>query len=167
MRYTLLSLFITNFLFIFNGGFSAPSKYEGMIIRKIEFVGLKNVDPDDLLIELEQNETDIGFPLKASEVRDAIKLLFKKGQFEDVIAEVEEYRDGVRLRFVCKERPTISNIEFRGTDEVGELYSRGPMLFDEYFKMPDKTASSFIGEWFSAGDMAKRDIDGFYYISNA
>jgi len=48
--------------------------------------------------------------------------------------------------------------------EVGELYSRGPMLFDKYYKMPEKTASSFRGEWFSAGDMAKCDEDGYYYI---
>jgi len=48
--------------------------------------------------------------------------------------------------------------------EIGELYSRGPMMFDKYHKMPEKTASSFRGEWFSAGDMAKRDEDGFYYI---
>jgi len=51
-----------------------------------------------------------------------------------------------------------------GVDEVGELFSRGPMMFDEYHKMPEKTESSFIGEWFSAGDLAKRDEDGFYYI---
>jgi acyl-CoA synthetase (AMP-forming)/AMP-acid ligase II len=30
--------------------------------------------------------------------------------------------------------------------------------------MPEKTDASFIGEWFSAGDLAKRDEDGFYYI---
>ncbi|MFW6120508.1 MAG: class I adenylate-forming enzyme family protein [Petrotogales bacterium] len=47
---------------------------------------------------------------------------------------------------------------------IGELYSRGPMMFDEYHKMLEKTKSSFRGEWFSAGDMAKRDEDGFYYI---
>ncbi|MCP5048140.1 MAG: long-chain fatty acid--CoA ligase, partial [bacterium] len=51
-----------------------------------------------------------------------------------------------------------------GVGEVGELYSRGPMLFDGYYKMPEKTASSFHGDWFSAGDMAKRDADGFYQI---
>ena len=51
-----------------------------------------------------------------------------------------------------------------GIDEVGELFSRGPMLFDEYHKMPDKTESSFRGEWFSAGDLAKRDEEGFLYI---
>jgi acyl-CoA synthetase (AMP-forming)/AMP-acid ligase II len=51
-----------------------------------------------------------------------------------------------------------------GVGEVGELYSRGPMLFDEYYKMSEKTASSFCGEWFSAGDLAKCDEEGFYYI---
>jgi acyl-CoA synthetase (AMP-forming)/AMP-acid ligase II len=48
--------------------------------------------------------------------------------------------------------------------EIGELYSRGPMLFDEYYKLPEKTAASFRGEWFSAGDMARRDQDGFFEI---
>ncbi|MEA1968690.1 MAG: AMP-binding protein [Thermodesulfobacteriota bacterium] len=50
------------------------------------------------------------------------------------------------------------------TGEVGELYSRSPMLFDEYFDLPEKTADSFAGEWFSAGDMAVKDEDGFYSI---
>ena len=48
--------------------------------------------------------------------------------------------------------------------EVGELYSKGPMLFDEYYKLPDKTAESFVDGWFSAGDMARKDADGFYEI---
>jgi len=48
--------------------------------------------------------------------------------------------------------------------QVGELYSRGPMLFDAYYKLPEKTAAAFAGQWFSAGDMARRDADGFYEI---
>jgi acyl-CoA synthetase (AMP-forming)/AMP-acid ligase II len=48
--------------------------------------------------------------------------------------------------------------------EIGELYSRGPMLFDEYYKMPEKTAASFVEGWFSAGDMARRDEDGYFEI---
>jgi acyl-CoA synthetase (AMP-forming)/AMP-acid ligase II len=51
-----------------------------------------------------------------------------------------------------------------GVGEVGEIYSRGPMLFDKYYNMPEKTAASFRGEWFSAGDMGRRDEEGFYYI---
>lgn len=48
--------------------------------------------------------------------------------------------------------------------EVGELYSRGPMMFTEYYKLPELTAQSFEGEYFSAGDMARMDEDGFYYL---
>jgi acyl-CoA synthetase (AMP-forming)/AMP-acid ligase II len=48
--------------------------------------------------------------------------------------------------------------------EIGELYSRGPMLFDEYYKLPEQTADSFKDGFFSAGDMARQDEDGFYYL---
>ena len=48
--------------------------------------------------------------------------------------------------------------------EIGELYSRGPMLFDEYYKLPEQTAESFRDSFFSAGDMARQDEDGFYYL---
>jgi acyl-CoA synthetase (AMP-forming)/AMP-acid ligase II len=48
--------------------------------------------------------------------------------------------------------------------EIGELYSRGPMLFDEYYKLPEQTADSFTHGFFSAGDMARQDEDGFYYL---
>jgi acyl-CoA synthetase (AMP-forming)/AMP-acid ligase II len=47
---------------------------------------------------------------------------------------------------------------------VGEMYSRGPQMFDEYYKLPEKTKESFKGEFFSAGDMAKKDEDGFYTL---
>jgi len=48
--------------------------------------------------------------------------------------------------------------------EVGELYSRGPMMFNEYYKLPDKTKASFRGRYFTARDMARRDEEGYYYL---
>jgi len=51
-----------------------------------------------------------------------------------------------------------------GTGEVGELYSSGPMMFDEYYKMPEKTKASFKGDYFTARDMAKKDEEGYYYL---
>jgi len=51
-----------------------------------------------------------------------------------------------------------------GVGEVGELYSRGPMMFDEYYKMPEKTKASFKGDYFTARDMAKKDEEGYYYL---
>jgi acyl-CoA synthetase (AMP-forming)/AMP-acid ligase II len=47
---------------------------------------------------------------------------------------------------------------------VGELYSKSPMLFEGYWKEPEKTISVIKEEYFSAGDMAYRDEDGFYYL---
>jgi len=48
--------------------------------------------------------------------------------------------------------------------QVGELYSRSPMLFDEYYKLPEKTAESFTDGWFTARDMGREDEDGYFYI---
>jgi acyl-CoA synthetase (AMP-forming)/AMP-acid ligase II len=38
------------------------------------------------------------------------------------------------------------------------------MLFDKYFKLPEKTKAAFKNGWFSAGDMAVKDADGFFRI---
>lgn len=48
--------------------------------------------------------------------------------------------------------------------QVGELYARTPMLFKEYWNLPEKTKEVFRGEWFTAGDMCYRDPDGFYVL---
>ncbi|MEW6264575.1 MAG: AMP-binding protein [Thermodesulfobacteriota bacterium] len=48
--------------------------------------------------------------------------------------------------------------------EVGEIYSRGPYNFSGYLNRPEATAESYRGEFFSAGDLARRDQDGFYYL---
>jgi fatty-acyl-CoA synthase len=48
--------------------------------------------------------------------------------------------------------------------QVGELYARTPEIFKEYWKDPEKTKAAFQGEWFSAGDMAYKDEDGYYTL---
>ena len=49
-------------------------------------------------------------------------------------------------------------------NKVGELYSRSPMLFESYWKEPEKTAAAMKGEYFSAGDMGMRDEEGYIYL---
>jgi len=51
-----------------------------------------------------------------------------------------------------------------GIGKTGELYSKGPMMFDEYYKSPEKTKKSFRGNLFTARDMVKRDEEGYFYI---
>jgi hypothetical protein len=48
--------------------------------------------------------------------------------------------------------------------EVGELFSRTPFTFREYWNNPGKTTEAFRGKYCSVGDMAYRDTDGFYYL---
>jgi acyl-CoA synthetase (AMP-forming)/AMP-acid ligase II len=48
--------------------------------------------------------------------------------------------------------------------EIGELYSRSPMLFSGYYNNDEKTRNSMVANFFSAGDLGKRDEDGFYYL---
>lgn len=48
--------------------------------------------------------------------------------------------------------------------EVGELFYRTSMLFKEYLKDPERTREAFEGEFSSAGDMARRDEDGYYVL---
>jgi len=48
--------------------------------------------------------------------------------------------------------------------EVGELFSRTPFTFREYWNNPAKTAEAFRGKYCSVGDMAYRDADGFYHL---
>jgi len=101
----------------FQALYPQPSKYEGKLVKKILFQGIKNANEDDLLYVM---KTTVGYPLKAVEIREDIKKIFKKGNFESIVVEVEEYMDGVRLRFICRERPVIKEIRFKGIDKVSE-----------------------------------------------
>jgi long-chain acyl-CoA synthetase len=49
-------------------------------------------------------------------------------------------------------------------NEVGELFSRSPYLFNGYWGLPEATAESLRDGWFSAGDLAVKDDEGFIYI---
>ena len=48
--------------------------------------------------------------------------------------------------------------------EAGELYSSNPYTFDLYWKLPEKTAEAFRGEYCTVGDMARRDADGYIHL---
>ncbi len=49
--------------------------------------------------------------------------------------------------------------------EPGELYVRRfEGMFDGYYKNPEATAQTRRGEWYSVGDVARVDADGYYYI---
>jgi DMSO reductase family type II enzyme molybdopterin subunit len=51
-----------------------------------------------------------------------------------------------------------------GPDEVGELFSKSPYLFNGYYKRPEETAEAYRDGWVTVGDMVRRDEEGYFYI---
>ena len=98
--------------------FSEPSRYEGKIVKKIEFVGNKNYSAGELSYDMLTTE---GYPLRSAEIRKDIKTVFDNGKLEKVEVEIEDYDGGVRLRFICQERPLVEGVVFKGTSTETEL----------------------------------------------
>lgn len=48
--------------------------------------------------------------------------------------------------------------------EVGELFSSSPYVFNGYWNQPEEQLAAVRDGWVSAGDLARRDSDGFLYI---
>jgi fatty-acyl-CoA synthase/long-chain acyl-CoA synthetase len=49
--------------------------------------------------------------------------------------------------------------------EPGELYIRRfEGMFDGYYKNPEATGQTRRGDWYSVGDVARMDAEGYYYI---
>ena len=49
-------------------------------------------------------------------------------------------------------------------DEVGELFSTSPYLFNGYWQREQETAEAFQDGWVSVGDLVRRDDEGYIYI---
>jgi long-chain acyl-CoA synthetase len=49
-------------------------------------------------------------------------------------------------------------------DEIGELYSLSPYLFNGYWKQTAATAEAFHDGWVTVGDLARRDAEGHLFI---
>ena len=67
--------------------------------------------------------------------------------------------------FPCTEIKTLTESgNICEPNEVGELFSTSPYLFNGYWKRPDDTKEALVDGWLTVGDMAKQDEDGYLYI---
>ena len=53
-----------------------------------------------------------------------------------------------------------------GPGEIGELYARNAMLITGYHRNAEATQESQRDGFFSVGDLARRDADGYYYLES-
>lgn len=66
---------------------------------------------------------------------------------------------GVEFRLVDNDGAVIVD-----TDTPGEICVKGPNVMKGYYKRPEANAESIRAGWFSTGDIATRDDDGYYFI---
>jgi fatty-acyl-CoA synthase len=72
-----------------------------------------------------------------------------------------------RPNFYVQARLVDDNGNDVGADKTGELLVRGPMVTPGYWQKPDSTREAFLdGGWFCTGDLARRDAEGYYYITD-
>jgi malonyl-CoA/methylmalonyl-CoA synthetase len=65
---------------------------------------------------------------------------------------------GVEVRVIAEDGAELP----RG--EIGSLEVKGDHVFKGYWKLPEKTAAEFKGDWFITGDMATLSEDGYVSI---
>lgn len=87
-----------------------------------------------------------------------VTLLRPEDQFKKLGSIGKEIFGTDRIKILDENRNEIPD------GQVGELFYRTPMLFKEYLKEPEKTKGAFEGGWSSAGDMVRRDEDGYYVL---
>lgn len=87
-----------------------------------------------------------------------VTLLRPEDQFKKLGSIGKEIFGTDRIKILDEDRNEVPD------GEVGELFYRTPMIFKEYLKEPEKSKDAFLGEWSSAGDMVKRDEDGYYVL---
>ena len=52
------------------------------------------------------------------------------------------------------------------TDELGEIWIKGPVVTPGYWNLPQATAEAFHDGWFRTGDIGRKDADGFLYVED-
>jgi outer membrane protein insertion porin family len=87
----------------------------GLPIVGIRVAGNRRITSEDILAYLTEKPGQIFAPETLSK---DVRELWTSGFFDDIEVDLEREQGGATLRFVVRERPNISEIEFEGNDEV-------------------------------------------------
>jgi long-chain acyl-CoA synthetase len=83
--------------------------------------------------------------------------LVEPDKAQDKIGSVGRPVPGVEVKIVDAQGNEL------GTDEPGEIITRGPHVMKGYFRKRGATAERIRNGWLYTGDIGKRDGDGYYY----
>lgn len=129
---------------------------ENELIKQIIVEGTRIIEKNAVLNKL---DTKINEILNEEKISEDIKRIYKMGFFSDVYVEKEYYEDGIRLKFVVKEKPYIREIKFKGNKEFSEDDLRAQISTKRFSFMDEKKLKEDI-EKIKKQYMEK----GFYFI---
>jgi outer membrane protein assembly complex protein YaeT len=119
----------------------ALSRYEGQVVRQIEFRGISGTKPQMLrgLIPIHENE-----PLNRAELQQSLRTLYATGRFATLLVEGEPVPGGIALIYAAKENyfngavrvegvpdnkpPKANELVNAGRLDLGELFSEEEVL---------------------------------------
>ncbi len=81
----------------------------GLPILSIEVAGNRRVTPEDVLTYLRER---VGARFSSETLTQDVRELYNSGFFDDIEVDLERRDEGVRLRFVVRERPSIARLSF-------------------------------------------------------
>jgi acyl-CoA synthetase (AMP-forming)/AMP-acid ligase II len=157
MTVTFTSLVPTHYIMILGLPDHVKSRYDVACVRKL-LCSSAPARRDTKLQILEFFDKSELYEAYGSTEAGKVTLLTPDMQFEKLGSIGREIPGTDLIKLLDENRQEVA------VREVGELFSRTPSCFREYWNLPEETKSSFHGEWFSAGDMAYRDEDGYYYL---
>jgi outer membrane protein insertion porin family len=88
---------------------------EGMTIRTIEVAGNRRVTAEDVRTYLKER---VGMSFSAEALTEDVRELYGSGFFDDIEVDLTRKDDGVHLRFLVRERPSIAKITFDGNNQI-------------------------------------------------
>jgi len=87
----------------------------GLPISKIVVAGNRRITPEDVVTYLRERS---GQEFSPEVLTQDVRELYGSGFFDDIEVDLERLEDGVVLRFVVRERPSVNAVTFEGNSEI-------------------------------------------------
>ena len=87
----------------------------GLPILRIVVTGNRRITPEDVVTYLRERS---GQEFSPEVLTQDVRELYASGFFDDIEVDLERLQDGVVLRFVVRERPSVNAVTFEGNTEI-------------------------------------------------
>ncbi|MFH1136331.1 MAG: AMP-binding protein [Pseudomonadota bacterium] len=154
---TFTSLVPTHYIMMLSLPDAIKNKYDVSRVRKL-LCSSAPARQDTKVAILEHFKNSQLFEAYGSTEGGLVTLLRPEDQMRKLGSIGREIMGTSRIRILDQDGVEVPD------GQVGELFSRGPALFSRYWNLPEVTKEAFYGEFFSAGDMARRDEEGYYFL---